>query len=248
MALNVPVRYCDDWLPTSLRSQVDDIARTVAQLGFSLYFDGSEVRKPIVFAPQGRALVSRFEFEGKAVAARGYFYAQHGGIRPQELQGLLIRIRNAAVGAYDPSFIGFSSSLGPLFQSWISGEIMADDRLEEAMNIDRRTLRMAHPAYAELQAAVHEHLADLIKAVRTKIYSAGSSARRTQQAREVEKRIVTVATKEIARRAPSAARKVKKAWEDATTDETGRKRLLRKYTVDQLYELALTWINPRKIF
>ena len=128
---------------------------------------------------------------------------------------------------------------------------MADDRLEKAMNIDRRTLRMAHPAYAELQAAVHEHLSDLIKDVRMKIYSAGSSARRTQQAREVEKRIVTVATKEIARRAPSAARKVKKAWKDATTDETGRKRLLRKYTVDQLYELVVEvaeeLLNPKQL-
>jgi hypothetical protein len=251
VALNVPVRYCDDWLPASLRSQVDDIARTVARLSFSLYFDGSEVRKPIIFAPQGRALVSRFEFEGEDVAARGYFYAQHGSIRPQELQGLLIRIRNAAVGTYDRSFMGFSSSLGPLFQSWISGEIMADDRLEEAMNIDRRTLRMAHPAYAELQAAVHEHLSDLIKDVRMKIYSAGSGARRTEQAREVEKRIMTVATKEIASKAPGAARKVKKAWEDATTDKTGQKRLLRKYTVDQLYELVMEvaekLLNPKQL-
>jgi len=97
----------------------------------------------------------------------------HGVIRPQELQGLLIRIRNAAVGDYDKSFFGFSPSIGRLFQSWISSEIMADDRLEDAMNIDRRTLRDAHPAYVELQKAIHNHLEKFIKEVRDKIYGGG---------------------------------------------------------------------------
>ena len=136
VALNVPVPYHNDWFPNDLKEKLADIEDKVRRLNFSLYFDGSEIRKPIVFNPARRTLISRFEFEGTHVSAQGYFYAQHGVIKPQELQGLLIRIRNAAVGDYDKNFLDFSPSIGRLFQSWISSEIMADDRLEEAMNIE----------------------------------------------------------------------------------------------------------------
>jgi hypothetical protein len=239
IGLNVPVRYHDAWMPPDLRSEVDDIVEYVEQLDFALFIDGSEVRKPIVFNPDQQALISRFEFKGQHVAASGYFYAQHGTIRPQELQGLLIRIRNAAVGGYDPSFLGFSPSRGPLFQAWISGEIMADDRLEDAMNIDRQTLRIAHPAYVELQDAVHKHVADLIKRVRSEIYGSGTQIRRAERAKKVEEKIIGVATRQIAEVAPVAAKEVRKTWVDATSDEVGQKRLLRKFSVDQLYELVV---------
>jgi hypothetical protein len=155
------------------------------------------------------------------------------------LQGILIRIRNAAVGEYDPNFLGFSSSIGPLFQSWISGEIMADDRLEDAMNIDRQTLRIAHPAYVELQGAVHEHVSEFIKLIRSEIHGTASRTRKTARARIVEEKIISVATSQIAEVAPDAARQVKQAWEDATADEVGQKRLLRKFTVDQLYKMVV---------
>lgn len=239
VALNVPVRYHKNWLTEKLRPKVLDIEQHVANLDFTLYIDGSEIRKPIVFSPEGKTLISKFEFEGKHVAAQGYFYAQHRAIKPQELQGLLIRIRNAALGDYDPGFLGFSSSLGPLFQSWISGEIMADDRLEDAMNIDRRTLRIAHPAYEELQEAVHDHLAQLIKHVRSRIYGAGSKTRRKAQAKKVEKSIIGVASREIAKVAPKAAQKVREAWANATKDDVGQRKLLRKFTVDELYEIVI---------
>ncbi len=239
IGLNVPVRYHDEWIPARSRPKVSDIEQHVFSLDFKVFIDRSEVRKPIVFYPDGKSLISKFAFQGKHVAADGYFYAQHGAIKPQELQGLLIRIRNAAVGDYDPNFLGFSSSLGPLFQSWISGEVLADDRLEDAMNIDRRTLRIAHPAYEELQGAIHKHLADLIKRVRLEIYGAGSETRKTEQAINVQKRIISVASHEIERVAPKAAKKIRKAWKDATRDEIGRERLLRKFTVDQFYKIVV---------
>jgi vacuolar-type H+-ATPase subunit H len=239
VALNVPVRYHDRWLPSKLRSQVKHFEQHVANLDFSAYFDGSELRKPIVFNPESKALIDRFEFEGKHVAAEGYFYAQHGTIKPQELQGLLIRIRNAAIGGYDSSFLGFSLSHGTLFQNWISGEIMADDRLEDAMNIDRRTLRVAHPAYVELQVEVHKYMENLIKRVRDEIYGTGSKTRKTERAKAVEKRIISIATQEITKVAPAAAKQVQRLWTNATDDESGQKKLLRKFTVDELYSLVI---------
>lgn len=239
VALNVPVQYHNNWLPSVLRRKVDDIESVARELNFSLHFDGGEVFKPIVFNPnQKRALVSRFEFEGKHVSAKGYFYAQHTRINPQEIQGLLIRIRNSAVGNYDPNFLGYSPTLGPLFQSWISGEIMADDRLEESMNIDRRTLRVAHPAYVELQQAVHSYLDKLIRRVKSEIYNVGSQERQIDKAEKVKKKILEI-TEEVSKIDKSIATDIKKAWNVSTEDVSNQKKFLRKYSVDEFYEVVL---------
>ena len=239
IALNVPVDYHEGWLPPSLRAEVLDIEKQASSIGFSVFVDGTELRKPAVFCPSGKAIVDKFDYDGEHVSAKGYFYAQDSGIRPQELQGIILRIRKAAVGEYDSSFLGFSSSINPLIQSWISGEILADDRLEDAMNIDRRTLRIAHPAYFELQNAVHSHISDLLKKVRTDIYGSRSLERKTNQAKVIEERIINVANKYIASISSNAASEVKSAWSDSATREVSRKPLLKRFSVDQLYQTVV---------
>lgn len=158
VALNVPVKFFNNWLPSRLRRPLYPFEYRVTNLNFAVTYDGLSLRKPVVFTPDEAAFVRKFSFSGNAVSAEGYFYAQHGSIKPLELQGLLTRIRNAAVGEYDHSFWGFSASEYQLIQRWVSGEVWADDRLEDAMNIDRRTLRVTHPAYVELKARIHEEL------------------------------------------------------------------------------------------
>jgi hypothetical protein len=251
IALNVPVMYHDAWMPKTLKPKLSDITRDVRSLGFRVYMDGSELRKPILFRPRGKTLISRFEFNGASVSAKGYFYAQNKGISPQELQGLLVRIRNAAVGDYDPSFLGFSSSLGPLFQTWISAEVLADDRLEEALNIDRRTLRITHPAYVELQGAVHEHLAALLKRVRKEIYGTGSAGRARQKARRVQSSLEELASRDLSPISPAAARRLVRAARAAASSPAARRRLTRKVSIDELLkiviEAATQVLSPTKI-
>jgi hypothetical protein len=251
IALNVPVMYHETWMPPRLKSKLNDVERHARSLDFRAFMDGTELRKPILFRPRGRALISRFEFEGTNVSARGYFYAQNKGIAPQELQGILLRIRNAAVGEYDPTFLGFSSSLGPLFQTWISAEIAADDRLEEALNIDRRTLRLAHPAYVELQAALHEHLAALIKRVRTEIYGSGSAHRARDRARRMQSNLAELASRDISPIAPNAARRLVTASRAAASSPEGRKRLTRKFAIDDVLKIVLASasqvLSPRQL-
>ncbi len=230
VALNVPVRYHDDWLPPS---------EGVAELDFSVLFDGTELRKPVVFRPEGKCLVRSFALDGKHLRARGYFYAQQSVIKPQELHGVLLRIRNAAVGEYDPTFLGFSPTRGPLFQSWISGEIMASEELEDAMNIDRRTLHVAHPAYVELQRAVHEHVAELISTVRSDIYVARREERSDERVKAIEHGIAQVAERGVAQSAPTAAAAMAKAWAKAGDSKPRRKALLRKLSVDEVYALVV---------
>jgi Histidine kinase-, DNA gyrase B-, and HSP90-like ATPase len=243
VALNVPVRYHDGWLPKRELRRVATLQNEVAGLDFRVEYDGAELRKPIVLVPPtsggGEAcFVRKFEYNGNNVAAQGYFYAQHGTIKPEELQGLLIRIRHAAVGGYNSNFLDFPASEGSLIQRWISAEVWADDRLEDAMNIDRRTLRVAHPAYAELQHAIHDELRSVISEARRRLYETGNVERRKIKAaaavfqmREVIRRDVAPANAFVAGELDRALR--------AAERRTEKSPFARRFTVAEFYEIVV---------
>jgi len=237
VALNVPVRYFDNWLPRKLRASLSEFERGVAKLRFDVKYDGIELRKPIVFPPNAKTFVRKFSFSGKKVGAKGYFYAQHGSIRPREIHGLLVRIRNAAVGEFDPSFWGFSASEYSLIQRWVTCEVWADDRLEEAMNIDRRTLRVTHPAYVELRDAIHAELRSVFSATRTRIYEARSKGKKEQRAAESLSNISNALRSE-AEIDVATIRSVETALRRSDNGRP-RKALLRKYSVEELYTLVI---------
>jgi hypothetical protein len=239
VALNVPVPYHDNWIPSELRQNVKEFEKKASNLNFTVNFDGCELRKPIVFDPPGPNLIERFKFDGEHVSADGYFYAQNKVIKPEELQGVLLRIRNAAVGKYSDDFLGFSTSVGKIFQTWISGEIYADDRLEDAMNIDRSTLRVAHPAYVELQNAIHEQIAAFLKKIRSEIYGTGSESRKQKRAINEKSKIIEYATSEIAQISPSVSKKIQKSWESEKVESDSNDKILKKYSVSQLYKIVV---------
>jgi histidine kinase/DNA gyrase B/HSP90-like ATPase len=236
IGLNVPVRYHEHWIPKEHHDEVRTLERLTAKLEFNVYYDGSEMRKPIVLEPGGRQSLARgFSFRGEHVSGRGYFYAQHGAIKPQNLNGLLIRIRNAAVGSYDGTFLDYPTSVGTIFQRWISAEIWADDRLEEAMNIDRKTLRTSHPAYLEFQAAVHAALGEVIAEARSKLYLTASRARKKERVRREIERLAEVSRGNH----QPAAKGVMALSKQAESDADVQRMLLRKVTVAELYEIVL---------
>ena len=244
VGLNVPVRYLPEWFPPEHADLFESLEREVAGLGFRVYCDGSDLRKPVVLPAGERSLARRLVIDGDHVAAHGYLYVKHGVLRPEWLNGVMIRIRNAAVGDYDRSFLGFKSSEGTLFQRWTTCEIWADDRLEDALNIDRRTLRETHPAYLELQEAFHDILSDFLKEARARLYTEPAAERRRSDARREVKRMTEVI------RSPEAAlpralqtelRSVAKerASKERTSAPRDVRAVLRKFTVAELYELAL---------
>lgn len=240
VALNVPVKYHATWIPDRLRKQVRQFELVTEKLRFVVSYDGTELRKPIVLRGKDKkSLISEFRFRGSSVAASGYFFVQHGVLKPQDLNGLLIRIRHAAVGGYDSSFMGFPSSEGTLFQKWISAEIWADDRLEDALNIDRKTLRIAHPAYVELQEAVHDHLSKVIKTARSKLYEKGSDVRKRQQAEKVVESLEAFASEQLVPIDKGMARQVVAGWRRARQTDDIRSQLLRKFNVVELYEVVI---------
>jgi len=51
IALNVPVRYYDEWIPESLRNKVRDLRTHCKGLSFRVFYDGTELGKPTVLEP-----------------------------------------------------------------------------------------------------------------------------------------------------------------------------------------------------
>ena len=239
VALNVPVEYAENWLPKKMMRQVVKFTEPLKNSSFKVYYDGTELRKPIIFNPSGRSFIKTFNFKGKNVSARGYFFAQHGGIKPNELHGMLVRIRHAAVGQFDNSFWEFPISESSLIQRWVSGEIWASDKLEAAMNIDGRTLRETHPAYVELREALHNELREVFRSARSRIYQAGNFERRRER---VEREVAAVRrTAEeyapvIGRR---ETRKLIEPWVEAVRSDPVDRAVLKKYTVSEFYNVVL---------
>lgn len=240
VALNVPVPYAVDWMPSRHKKKVSEFEDQVSTLEFNVSYDGSDLCKPIVFPTSGRSIVRTFEIDGDNVGARGYLFAQHGVVRPQELNGLLLRIRNAAVGDYDRSFWDFPSSRYQLLQRWVSGEVWADDRLEEAMNIDRRTMRVVHPAYVELRQQLHEHVESFFQEVRKTIYGGEAEKRREQRSSGEIEALAEVMNRNEKLLTRTLANELVRKWEAAEGDERARRRMLHRYRVSEFYDLVIS--------
>jgi hypothetical protein len=95
---------------------------------------------------------------GNELTFHGYIIVQEGSqLHPDELRGILIRIKNVAIGYYDPSMLDYRFNEGPRSR-WVTGEIFVDKGLEDALNIDRDSFNRFHPEYRALQQFVHEKL------------------------------------------------------------------------------------------
>ena len=244
VGLNVPVRYLPHWHPSDHANVLRPFERKVTALKFDVFYDGSDLRKPVFLDAGDRNILLPLKIDGKHVKARGYLYARHGILRPEWLNGVLIRIRNAAVGEYDRSFLSFKSAEGTLFQRWTSCEIWADNRLEDALNIDRRTLRITHPAYVELQDAFHEQFSKFLRDVRAVLYTSPSQERRRTEARKEVQRFADVINR-ASTALPAEVRKdlrtavKRRASADRISSPRDVKAVLRQYSVSDMYDTVL---------
>jgi len=105
-----------------------------------------------------------FRYQSAEVAGRplrfwGYLFQQTTRIFPRELQGVLVRIRDVAIGAYDNSMMSYPTAEGPRY-SMISGEMIVEEGFEDALNIDRDSFNTLHPHYLRIQAYLHAMLSE----------------------------------------------------------------------------------------
>lgn len=193
IALNVPIRYHDGWAPAASNAVMFDIEEEVEKLNFELIVDGTPQRKPTVFrSDDGQTLTREVRLQGTNVSARGYLFAYDHKLHPTDINGLLVRIRNSAVGKYDSTYLEYPGWQAALFQDWVSGEIYVDDRLEDALNIDRRTFRTTHPAYVELQDMLHKELRAFFADVRKMLYGKRSEGKKLERAKREASEIFSI--------------------------------------------------------
>jgi hypothetical protein len=243
IGLNVPVRYLAQWAPSELTSGLSPFTRRAFDTGFKVVYDGTELTKPIVLVQRrNRSLIRELSMEGEHIRVSGYLFASHGALKPKELNGVLIRIRDSAVGEYDATYLGYPQQINALFRGWVSGELYVDGALDEALNIDRQTLRDTHPAYVELRKWFLGELANFFKSVREEMYTQPAE-RRQQERVQAEK----LSFSEITQRVKSAygeaaASELAEAWDQPAAPQRGRPRrsdLSKSFSVNEIYEIAL---------
>lgn len=137
---------------------------------FAVVVDGLSLRKPnqypLAYPPSKceRTTGKLFDVNkevmvyGRPLKMSGYVYLQNGAaVEPMELRGLLVRIRNVAIGTYDATLLNYPRLPNPRF-NWLSGEIDVEAGLEFAMHLDRNGFNEMHPHFVRLQEIIHELL------------------------------------------------------------------------------------------
>jgi hypothetical protein len=125
--------------------------------------DGLELFKPVYlrndkvgFTPHRLNFSARVY--NKPVSFHGYIAAREGQqIKPDELRGIMIRIKNVGIGYYDQTLLDYRINQGPR-NRWLTGEIFVDEGLEDALNVDRDSFNRFHPEFRAIQADIHETL------------------------------------------------------------------------------------------
>lgn len=181
LANHVPVKYMDDGpINISKKSNeitkkyqerlnvVNDIKDYVKSLNFSVEFDGVELLKPILLPNSNEIKKIGEDFDifpikysenlgSKRLKFRGYIYNQKRSIYPPQNRGIIIRIKNTAIGGSDHNFLEYLYG-ERMFLNWTFGEIYVEEGLEEAMNINRNGFSIVHPHYVILRNYLHELL------------------------------------------------------------------------------------------
>lgn len=199
LSVACPLPYPDqgpfDWdkivvEPEFKRKVLLDLKQSLSKYQFEVVVDGLSLRKPNQYplvSPQspkneqttGQLFpVNREEkVYGMTLKLSGYIYLQNSrAVEPMELRGLLVRIRNVAIGTYDPTLFGYPSIATPRF-NWISGEIYVQAGLEFALNIDRDSFNEMNPHFVKLQEVLH-HL------LRTEVFPSADKGQR-QRSKEI---------------------------------------------------------------
>jgi len=129
---------------------------------FRIIFDGIELRKYIQL-PAVKGVIPRlyfFDFNDTVYMSKlkfaGYIFAQASqAIKPLELSGIQIRLKDVGIGAYDSTFLKFYEKIETIRNRWVSGEAFVDEGLEMALNLDRDSFNEHDEHYKTLQKEVH---------------------------------------------------------------------------------------------
>jgi len=149
---------------------IEEIKGSLDKFDFNVDFDGGLLKKPILLPTEkdialdeGKYDIYTFEeefsnFSDKSnLKFRGYIYGQNRQILPPQMRGLIVRIKNTAIGEIDPDFWDYPYP-EKLFIPWVFAEVYVEDGLEDAMNVNRSSFVVTHPHYRRLRNYLHKKL------------------------------------------------------------------------------------------
>lgn len=176
LALYSPIEYFDDGPVLNERILINK-KKELKKYNLRVDIDGFVLKKPILL-PVDKDIkdkgidyaIYEINSEEKGIDSEklkfsGYIYNQRKQIKNSELQGLLIRIKNIAIGKYDKSYLNCPISLGPI-ATFNSGEIYIEHGLEEALNIDRNSFKESNRHYKELQKYIYQLMSKIYRDTR----------------------------------------------------------------------------------
>ena len=156
LSLACPIPYKDEgpfnWekidAESELKTQLIELQKGLNGYKFDVVIDGLSLRKPIQFPLFSPTLPKKKQTRGRLFKLNklvdvfggtlklfGYIYLQYSrAVEPMELRGLLIRLRNTAIGTYDSTLFQYPKVPSPPF-NWLSGEIYVKGDLELALDI-----------------------------------------------------------------------------------------------------------------
>ena len=159
LSASCPVPYLSgNSVPKNL---VADYQKKLVSYDFKVIVDSLELKKPVALSGNAAGYTTKKigplqkQVYGKPLSFGGYICVQEGSqLKPDELRGLLVRIKNVAIGYYDPSLLDYRFNEGPRSR-WLTGEIYVDEGMEDALNIDRDSFNRFHPQFRAMQEFVH---------------------------------------------------------------------------------------------
>lgn len=191
LAATTPVPYLDNEAIPDEMIEKDQIK--LVGYDFNVVVDDISLRKPVYLSgnPNGYTTVPLKLVEkvyGNDVALHGYVAVQEGKqLQPDELRGVLVRIKNIGVGTYDTTLLDYRSNEGPRSR-WVTGEIYVDKGLEDALNIDRDSFNRFHPEFMAVQEYLHEVLRkEVFRVVYQKL---DARSKRKKAAKETKRRLM----------------------------------------------------------
>ena len=160
IAASVPIPYIDD---TAIPGgHVKEFQKALLRENFKVFVDGIELFKPIWLKgnKNGYTVVEIPETSdtpyNRRISFSGYVAVQEGKqLTPDELRGIMIRVKGVGIGLYDPSLLDYRFNEGPRTR-WITGEVYVTEGLEDALNVDRDSFNRFHPQFKFLQQTVHD--------------------------------------------------------------------------------------------
>lgn len=184
LAAACPIPYlANDALP---RGVVRERNEKLESYNFALFVDGHQLFKPVYLRGHPNGYTTNIigpvteKVYGKNLTFSGYIAVQEGlQLKPDELRGILIRIKNVGIGYYDQSMLDLRTNEGPRSR-WLTGEIYIEEGLEDALNVDRDSFNRFHPEFRALQVYVHNVLRTQVFPVVYRNIDVRSEDRRTK--------------------------------------------------------------------